>query len=109
MSFFDSWIFMFLMLLLYVAAASADVFTSLRFPEYGGLEITSLRRDKYGYFSIPKEMIISGILIAIAIAFHGLEPKSWLILLGGIVARTVMYFHNTGKNQNCREHADRLP
>jgi hypothetical protein len=103
MSFFDSWIFMFVMIAAYVAASAADVYTSLQFPQYGAFEGVKIRRDKYGYFSMTREYIISGILIAIAIAFHALESKSWVVLLGGIVARTAIYFSNKGKLENDRE------
>jgi hypothetical protein len=103
MNFFDSWIFTILMIAAYLYASYRDIQTSIVFPEFGGLEGVSIRRDKYGYFSIPKEFIISGILLGLTVVFHFLEPKSWVLLLGGTVARFAISFHNAAKNENCRE------
>lgn len=81
-------IFFIISIAILLAGRGLDIYSSLRFPYYGQKEGNSLNADKYGYFSLPKNILWTAavavpVIVLTLLFWDDLSPGGILALLVG--------------------------
>jgi hypothetical protein len=78
MTFFESTTWFVICLLTAVASRAFDAYTSRDFEYYGLTEGNPLMADKYGYFSITKQVVAGVLIFAVGVIAFQYTTKAWI-------------------------------